>query len=195
MDDIHILGRHDDNRVAQRVLGHYDAPAFIRRARRVQETLDHLLARCRQQREQWLMMPRLHLGMLKGLAGDWQRLRPWVAKEDQVVLLRQLETELEPRLRTEIEPTSSVRKLQRSLRTLRDSLEVFNRRWLGFLPTVDLTPVNEARDGYNRYYLLEKECAMRSPRLARQGFQRLELITIQELTAMLPILPIPKLID
>jgi len=81
------------------------------------------------------------------------------------------------------------------LRALRESLATFNRRWLEFLPTIDLTSVNEARDGYNRYYLLEKECATRSPRLARQGFQRLELFTVQELTAMLPILPIPKLIE
>jgi hypothetical protein len=85
--------------------------------------------------------------------------------------------------------------LPRTLRTLRESLETFNRRWLDFLPTVDMTPVNEARDGYNRYYLLEKECAMRSPRVARQGFERLESFTISELMKMLPILPIPKLID
>ena len=91
-------------------------------------------------------MPRLHLGMLKSLAGDWQRLQPWLVNEDQINLLRELETELAPRLQTKIEPTTSARLLQR------------------FLPTVDLTAVNKARDGYNRYYLLEKECAMRSPR-------------------------------
>ena len=193
--DIPVLARNDDDRVAQRVLGHYDAPAFIRRARRVQEALDHLLTRCRKQRDQWLMMPRLYLGILRDLAGDWRRLHPWLANEDQIILLRQLETELGPQLRARIEPTSSARLLQRSLRTLRDSLETFNRRWLDFLPTVDVTPVNEARDGYNRYYLLEKECAMRSPRLARQGFERLECFTIGELMTMLPILPIPKLID
>ena len=193
--DIPVLARNDDDRVAQRVLGHYDAPAFIHRARRVQEALDHLLTRCRQQREQWLTMPRLHLGMLKSLAGDWHRLQPWLLNEDQIVLLRELEIELAPRLRIRIEPTSSERKLQQALRVLRDNLETFNRRWLDFISTVDLTQVNEARDGYNRYYLLEKECAMRSPRLARQGFERLECFTIGELMTMLPILPIPKLIN
>ncbi len=191
----YILNHNDDNRLIQHVLGHYDAPAFIRRARRVQEALDHLLTRCRQQRDQWLTMPRLRLGILRNLAGDWHRLRPWLLDEDQIVLLRELEIELAARLRIRIEPTSWERKLQRSLRALRESLATFNRRWLEFLPTIDLTSVNEARDGYNRYYLLEKECATRSPRLARQGFQRLELFTVQELTAMLPILPIPKLIE
>ena len=193
--DIPVLARNDDDRVAQRVLGHYDAPAFIHRARRVQEALDHLLTRCRQQREQWLRMPRLHLGMLKSLAGDWQRLQPWLVNEDQINLLRELETELAPRLQTKIEPTTSARLLQRSLRTLRDSLETFNRRWLDFLPTVDLTAVNKARDGYNRYYLLEKECSMRSARLARKGFVRLEPFTTHELMTMLPNLPVPKFVE
>jgi len=133
--------------------------------------------------------------MLKSLAGDWHRLQPWLLDEDQIVLLRELEIELAPRLRIRIEPTSSERKLQQALRVLRDNLETFNRRWLDFISTVDLTQVNEARDGYNRYYLLEKECAMRSPRLARQGFERLECFTIGELMTMLPILPIPKLIN
>jgi hypothetical protein len=195
LEEIPILARSDNDRVVRRVLGHYDAPAFIRRARRVQEALDSLLVSCRQQREQWLRMPRLHLGVLKGLASDWHRLRPWLIDDDQLVLLRDLETELAPQLRLKIEPTSSGRMLHRVLRTLRDSLETFNRRWLEFLATFDLTSVNEARDGYNRYYLLEKECAMRSVRLARQGFKRLESLTIGELMTMLPILPIPKLID
>jgi hypothetical protein len=179
----------------QRVLGQYDAPAFIRRARRVQEALDFLLARCRQQRETWLMMPRLRLGMLRALAGNWSRLQPWLADVDQMVLLEDLEKGLTPRLRVRIEPTLSARKLQRALRALQESLEIFNRRWLGFLPTVDLTPVNEAREGYNRYYLLEKECAVRSPRLARQGYQPLKPMTLEELQSRLPLLPIPRLIN
>jgi hypothetical protein len=194
MEDVPILSRNDDNRLVQRVLGLYDAPAFIRRAGRVQEALDHLLASCRRQRDQWLTMPRLHLGMLRDLAGDWHRLLPWLIDEEQVVLLEELEIELAPRLRIRIEPTSSGRKLQRALWALRESLETFNRRWLDFLPSVDLTPVNEARNGYNCYYLLEKECAMRSARLARQGFKRLDFFTTSELMKLLPPLPIPELI-
>jgi hypothetical protein len=79
------------------------------------------------------------------------------------------------------------------VRELAESLERFNRRWLEFLRGVDVGPVNELRDGYNRYYLLEKECALRSPRLARQGFTRLEPLTVAELTALLPPLPVPQL--
>jgi hypothetical protein len=187
--------RNDEQRIVQRVLGQYDAPAFIRRARRVQEALDLVLARCRQQRDEWLMMPRLRLGMLRALAGDWHRLQTWLADVDQIVLLQDLEKELTPRLRVRIEPTSSKRGLGRALISLQESLEIFNRRWLDFLPTVDLTPVNEAREGYNRYYLLEKECAVRSPRLARQGFQHLKPMTTEELQTRLPLLPIPRLVS
>jgi hypothetical protein len=53
--------------------------------------------------------------------------------------------------------------------------------------------VNGLREGYNRYYLLEKECALRSPRLARQGFVRLPAVTVDDLAAQLPPLPVPQL--
>ena len=149
----------------------------------------------RQQRDQWLAMPRLHLGLLKGLSGEWSRLRPWLLDDDQIVILQELESELSPKLRARVEATSSTRILQRALRTLHESLQAFNRRWLDFLRAVDLTPVNEARGGYNRYYLLEKECAVRSGRLARQGFMRLEPFTMDELMKTLPDLPIPKHIE
>jgi hypothetical protein len=192
VEKIAILLPSDDNRVVQRVLGNYEAPAFLRRARRVQEALDHLLASCRQQRELWLLMPRIRMGLLRGLAGEWRRLQPWLANEEQIVCLRELEAELAPQLRVRIEPTSSGRKLERELRDLQQGLETFNRRWLNYLPTVDLAPVNKAREGYNRYYLLEKERAMRSPRLARQGFQHLPLFTTGDLSTLFPILPIPK---
>jgi hypothetical protein len=64
-----------------------------------------------------------------------------------------------------------------------------------FLHTVNVTPVNELRAAYNRYYLLEKECALRSVRLARQGFRRLEPLTVEELALLLPLLPVPELND
>jgi hypothetical protein len=55
--------------------------------------------------------------------------------------------------------------------------------------------VNEARDGYNRYYVLEKECAIRSALLARRGFCRLEPFTLEQLAALVPELPVPRLAE
>jgi hypothetical protein len=193
MEDVLILGREDDNRVAKQLQARFDAPAFVRRAQRVQEALDQLIAVCRRQRDQWLAVPRIRLAVSKGLAGKWERLNPWLWNGDQVDVLRNLDNELRPRLRSRVEPTSSAPKLRRALDALKESLEYFNRRWLAYLPSVNLTQVNELREGYNRYYLLEKECAMRSPRLARQGFRRLEPLTIRDLLLLLPPLAVPQL--
>ncbi len=193
MDDFIILGSRDERWVSQRVLGNYDAPAFVRRAHRVRDALDSLLARCRQERDRRLTMPRLRLGLLKAAAGNWFRLRPFLANDHQITVLQELESELSPRWRSQVEPTLSDRKLERALQTLRESLEYFNARWPDFLATVNLTMVNESREGYNRYYLLEKECALGSARLARRGFQKLPPFTLEELNSHFPILPIPEI--
>jgi hypothetical protein len=192
MDEPLTLGQGED-RIFRQLVAHYDAPAYVRRAQKVQQGLDALVGRCRRQREEWLVMVRTHLGLLQARAGDWLRLEPLLAGADQLEVLRQLHTILEPRLRVQVEPMTSTRTLGRTLRELRASLERFNRRWLPYLERVDLTEVNRLRDGYNRYYLLEKECAVRSVRLAMQGFHRLEILTTADLVAVLPPLPVPQL--
>lgn len=192
MDEVPIPSV-DDRDAFKTFVGIYGGPAYIRRAREVEAALEHVLARCRKQRDDWLAMVRLRLGMLKALAGDWAPLAPLLANEEQLRHLEKMHGELAPRLRTPVAVTSSRRLLRRALRELRDSMEIFNRRWLNYLPKVDLSWVNELRDGYNHYYVLEKECAVRSPRLARAGFQRLEPLTAESLLMLLPPLPIPEL--
>jgi hypothetical protein len=81
--------------------------------------------------------------------------------------------------------------LRRALAELCGSIELFNRRWREYLPTVELNEVNALRDGYNRWYVLEKECAVRSPRLAREGFVRLEPLSSASLLELLPPLGVP----
>jgi hypothetical protein len=191
MNDIPIPGREDDHRLFKQFQAHYDAPAYVRRARQVQAAFDQLVERCLHQREDWLKMVRTRLGRLHALAGDWAALHPWLVTQDEVRLLQDLYTTLAPRLRVPVEPTSSRGALRRALAELRVSIGYFNRGWQGFLGTVDLATVNELRDGYNRYYLLEKECAIRSARLARQGFRRLEPVTLDELAGLFPPLPEP----
>jgi hypothetical protein len=193
VDEAPILGRGDDGRLYQQFLAQYDAPAYVRRARQVQEAFDLLLNRCQRQRDEWLYMSRLRFGTLRELAGDWAQLRPWLADEDQVSILEHLQALLDPQLRLPVARTLSPRVLRHALYELKDSLEHFNRRWQRFLSTVDLTEVNALREDYNRYFLLEKECALRSPRLARQGFSRLEPLTPGELAALLPLLQVPQL--
>ena len=57
---------------------------------------------------------------------------------------------------------------------------------------LDLSGINELRDGYNRYYVLEKEFAVRSARVARHGFVPLEPVTSGVLFELLPLLPVPR---
>ena len=172
------------------------APAYVRRARQLEEAFEQFLNRCRQQREELLCMVRTRIGALQALAGEWAVLRPWLREENQVGLLRDLHTLLRPRPCWSPRPTSSCAGTAASaLQELCVSVEYFNRRWQVFLQTVDRDAVDESRDAYNRYYLLEKECALRSARLARQGFYRQPSLTVEELAALLPPLPVPQLAE
>jgi hypothetical protein len=176
--------------IFNQVAGRFDAPAYVRRARRVQQALEDVLARCRKQRTEWLLMTRLHVGTLRALAGDWSSLRPHLT-EDGLRELERLHDELQPQLRLPVERDDSPRVLRTALTELRASIARFNRRWEEFLRGIDLAPVNAEREGYNRYYVLEKECALRNAVVARHGFQPLPALTTADLLALLP--PLPEL--
>lgn len=193
MEEMPIVGRDDEQRMFQQLTRMHGGPAYIRRGRLVEETLERLLSRCRQQRDEWLRLVRIELGSLHGLSGAWVSLRPMLADDSQIRVLAELLAELRPDVREPVAPTTSDRLLRRSLHELVEGITFFNQRWDRFLSEADLTPVNQARDGYNRYYVLEKECAVRSARVARQGFAPLPPLTRGDLAAMLPLLRVPKL--
>jgi hypothetical protein len=184
-----ILGHGPEAQIANRLLARYDVPAYVRRARRVQDAFEDLLQICARQRTELAQMVRIDLGILKALAGDWENLGPLLAGATPIDLLRDLERELNPRLRVPVTATTSRRALGLALRSLDGSMERFNRRWQDYLRLLDLRSVNELRDGYNRYFILEKECAVRSPHVARQGFEQLEPLTTQDLAERFPLLP------
>jgi hypothetical protein len=190
MDEIPVLG-HPEDKLLKQLLAHYGVPAYARRALEVQEAFEQLQNHSRARREEWLQMVRLRLGRLYALAGSWDRLRPWLTNKDQILELQELHTKLKPHLRGQVARAHSSRVLYHSLDELKESIARFNRRWLAYVRQVDLTRVNHLREHYNRYYVLEKECALRSPRLARQGFVRLAPITTADLEKLLP--PLPEL--
>jgi hypothetical protein len=192
MSTIPIQG-DSDNRDRQQLLALCDAPAYIRRARGVQEALDHLLHKCRAQRDEWLSMTRLYLGRLHALAGGWSALRGLVRDEEQLAVLESLRAALAPKLRAPVQATTSERVLRHALHRLASSLERFNARWHDYLHKVDRSLIDHLRDGYNRYYVLEKSCALRSDRLAALGFVPMSPLSVEELASQLPLLPVPKL--
>jgi hypothetical protein len=191
MDEAPILGSNREQKIFNHVMALHGAPAFIRRAQIAQATWDLVVDRCRRQRDKWLGMVRTRLGMLRALAGQWPVLASLVRDGSDLEVLARLEGDLRPVLRYPAEPTTSPRRLRTALKELIASLEYFNQRWQEYLAAIDLTEVNRLRDNYNRYYVLEKECAVRSAAIARQGFQRLPPVAVDDLATLFPPLPEP----
>jgi hypothetical protein len=188
MENPSIFGTDD---LRSQLLAQYDAPAYLRRARKVRDAYEQLLGFCRKQREEWLTMVGWRLEFLRALAGGWEALGRRLTDEAHLRGLQDLHAALNARLRTVVTPTASSRRLRRAFEELRSSLERFNRRWREFVGGLDLSALNDLRDGYNRYYVLEKECALRSAQLARRGFRPLSPLTLDDLTTLLPPLPVP----
>jgi hypothetical protein len=172
----------DDRRLLMQLVGQYDAPAYVRRARAVEHAHEQILERCRRQRRDWLAGVRLHLKWMSQAANDGE-LDPTVFEVIQVL---RCESEF-----TEREPMKSGRGMKSTVRQLRGSVIRFNRRWATFLDRFNLSELNRLRDGYNRYYLLEKECAVGALRLVHSTFRRLEPMTRDELQRLFPPLPMP----
>ena len=180
MDDVVIPAKNDPQ--FQYIVAQFGGPAFLRRAQRAEHALTSLLNRLRHTRMEWLAMARLRLGQLHALAGGWERLGRFVAA-DSLARLRQLFVELNPQLRVPLAPTENDRTIRAALRDLQGALERFNQHWRKLLAATDL---RERRDEYNRYYVLEKECLVGSPRIARQGFRPLAMVTREQIAAWLP---------
>jgi hypothetical protein len=185
MDDVIIPARDDPQ--YQYVLAQYGGPAFMRRAQRAQAALADLLQRLQQTRQQWLDMVRLRLGQLHALAGGWQRLARLIDAAS-LTALRELFDELQPSLRTPLEMTDHDATLRAALAELQASMDRFNQRWRGLLLQTDLAEVNRRRDEYNRWYVFEKECFVRSPHIARQGFRPLPMVASVDLERWFPLL-------
>jgi hypothetical protein len=183
--------RDDELRIRMIVAAQYDAPAYVRRARAVEDAFDNLLDRCRRQRIEWLAGVRLHLGALRAGAGDWVNLRPLLADDEQIDVLKLLHAEAGDPEYAMVGPQHG-RGLRRALRSLAGSIGRFNCRWRAYIVELDLSPINALRDGYNRNYLLEKECAVGSARLLPQTFRRLAPVTSGEILDRLPPLPEPR---
>jgi hypothetical protein len=169
-----------------------DAPAYVRRAREVEAAWSLLLERCEKERTALLAMPRMRLGVLfASLPSDAMLESLWQFPE-QAAYLRHLHAEWRPQLRVKLKPVRAAAELKRPVANLITSFTRFNRRWLKALGDLDLRNINTLREDYNRYYLLEKECALRSARIAGEGFRPLEPVTTEHLLARFPMLQVPE---
>jgi hypothetical protein len=194
MKDLSPSGHSEEDRLAQYLVARYDAPAYVRRARRVEESLEQLVAQCQRKREEWLKPVRSSLDQLCSQVPGWALLRSWLSDDHQVGVLLLLQESVGSRKAFRPDGPTSTRRLGGALRALCEQVQHFNRRWNDYLCSLDLTGVNEVRDGYNRWYILEKECALRSASLARRGFTRLAMLTTADLALRLPCLPVPQFV-
>jgi hypothetical protein len=188
LDDA-MSGAGEGNEV-RKILAQFDAPAFVRRAKAVEVSDELLHTRCSRQREEWLEMPRLRLGQFAAALGDWSRwpLSPGAGHDPQPLI--DLHSQWQPRLKVPVPQAQSAVQLETPWTRLTASFAKFNSRWQAYVEKFPRDEINEIRDGYNRYYVLEKECATGSPALARRGFVELPPVTVQTLLQWYPLLPV-----
>jgi len=181
----------DDPRDCDKAVYAFDAPAFMRRARAVDDAWTGLLDACRNARTRLLEMPRMRLARLFALGQLALKPAPAICSADDLAYLRELFQQWQPQLKAAVKPARSAGELERASADLARSFQRFNERWAKHLHDVELGIINRLRDGYNRYYPLEKECALWSSRIAQVGFKPLKPVTIDDLLEVFPLLRIP----
>lgn len=183
----------DEQDVFQQIVGAFDEPAFLRRARATRNAWEFLLARAERQRREWLEMPAIRLGRLFMVSASFQNLSRCISDEDQQALHQQMR-ELQPKMRCRLPVAVRESQVTDELAGLIESYNRFNTRWLDFVHELDVDRVNKLRDGYNKYYVLEKECALMSSRTAEAGFQPLCMARHEDVLEVLPLLSVPELL-
>ena len=181
---------NDEQRAFQQIAGLFDEPAFLRRARTTRNAWEFLLARAERKRKDWLKMPAIKLGRLYMLSDKFRLLSKYVSGEDRETLRQQM-LELNPKMLRHLPVARDESKIVDELTELIGTYSRFNTRWFAHVCTLNYDRVNELRDGYNKYYVLEKECALMSARTAAAGFQPLLMIGREDVLEVLPLLQIP----
>lgn len=170
----------------------HDAPAFMRRAREMEFAWDYLLEKLQQKRETYLEFPKLRLATLIALVGSDRQISPGICRADDFSYLMERFREWSPKLRIPVAPAATDRPIKRALEELKESFERFNRRWTKLIAETDLSRINLLRENYNKYYVLEKECAIWSPAIAGNGFVPMKPATHEQLFAQFPLLRVPN---
>ena len=158
------------------LMGLFDLPAFARRGQDLEIILRRLHERCRRTRSEMLDMVHLRLR-------QWSRAvngpTAWSgAFIDSIEPLWPLSGAEEAAWADSLAP---IRRRRLIASDLKNAVLRFNRRWTQFLARLNLEPANAAITQYNRYYVLEKECVMGSPRLAARHFIPVPQLTTEML--------------
>jgi hypothetical protein len=176
-----------DNNLKE-LLGLFDVPAFARRGLELEYSVNRVHKRCRLKRNELLEMVRLRLRQWSQAAtgpDEWSSV--FTAPLDSLWLLAV------PEEAPWAVVAATARHRRMVARDLISSVQRFNHRWLTYLHTLNLDPTNQTIDLFNSYYLLEKECVMRSARLAARNFTPVPRFSVESLAKEYPLLPVPEL--
>jgi hypothetical protein len=183
----------DDDYLVKRVLGSFDVPAFVKRGLRLEAEESALLGRCAQIRDKKLLRVRL------AVIACWHTLeRPddladYCLSPTEYRHLLQIVELVTPQHLSFAKRRASARRITRRLHQLIEECQRFNNVWRQMLEATDLGPINTMIADYNKFGLFERECALRSPRLAAHGFQPRQAWTLADLYRHFPLLTIPRL--
>ncbi len=152
----------DELQLFQRMMQAFDTPAFLRRGQHVEGAWRTLLDLCRHQRRKLAGLPAMRLGRLLALAGNWSRLTEGFCTFEEADALQVLHNEWSPKLKLPVPGTVAAAAARSECRTASRSaaasFERLNVRCLTFSRSLSRS-LRELRDAYNRYYVLENECA------------------------------------
>lgn len=171
------------------MIGLFDLPAFARRGQDVEAAERRLHDRCRAMRGELLDMVRIRLRQWSGAVtgpDDWRG-----------IFTASIEPLWSQSVADEPQWSGALASSRRQLAIARDLIAAvlrFNARWDRALSEVNLDPINEAIERYNRYYVIEKECVVGSARIAARHFVPLGRIDKQSLLRAHPMLPVPELL-
>jgi hypothetical protein len=173
------------------LMGLFDAPAFARRGRDMEWSLNRTLTTCKNQRLEMLEMLHCRLRMwANGVTGpdDWQ-----LAFTVPIAFLWTDSEAPEPVWKAKVPPS---RKVAISLaKSLTQSVDRFNQRWTKWLSQLQLDTLNKQIDHYNKYYLLEKECIVGSSRLAARLYKPTPRVDGDWLLTQFPLIVVPGMVE
>jgi len=160
----------------------------------VDDAETRVVKKCEADRHQMLYAVRLRLRLWNRLLKDRPRLRETVslaAKEYAAQIGEAVFGLDEPRV--SIAPAGWSIFATKHWRAFVKAIEEFNVDWQRYLETLSLDDLHRTIDGYNRYYVLEKECAVRSVRTALRGFVPKRKPTWMDFLERFPPLPTPPI--
>ena len=157
-------------------------PAFVRRANALEEAQSTLHDRIRAERSRRLRFLHAAAREIESSRRAGAVLPPGIAAAlDEIIS--------DPRFRPGAPAQSALspRRVAIKAGRLRRRILDFNARWLHYVAAVSLEEVRSLQMGYNRWYPLEREFALRG---VRMSFTPIRLLDPEDLIRMHPGLPI-----